>query len=222
MNGVLQDVRYALRQSRKNLVFTIVAVLTLALGIGANTAVFSVMNAVLLRSLPVHDPQRLYYLKLGSGNQPPRATTTGNDNTSFSEPVFEALRQRHDVFEDLVAYAPLSVQKVAVRYGETPEEAEGDEVSGNFFSGLTAGISCGRSFTPEDEQTHAAVAVISYDYWTRRFARSSSILGKTLFVKSVPFTIVGIAAPGFRGIEEGSSTDFWVPLQTRAELNAWG
>ncbi len=222
MNGILQDLRYALRQLRKNPGFTAAAVLTLALGIGANTAVFSVMNAVLLRSLPVHDPQRLYYLKIGGGDHPPRATTTGNDNISFSEPVFEALRQRKDVFEDLVAYAPLSVQKVAVRYGETPEEAEGDEVSGNFFSGLSAGIARGRGFTREDEQTHAAVAVISHDYWTRRFARNSSMVGETLFVKGVPFTIVGIAAPGFRGIEEGSSTDLWVPLQTRAELNAWG
>jgi len=222
MNGILQDLRYALRQLRKNPGFTAVAVVTLALGIGANTAVFSVMNAVLLRSLPVHDPQRLYYLKIGGGDHPPRATTTGNDNISFSEPVFEALRQRQDIFEDLVAYAPLSVRKVAVRYGEAPEEAEGDEVSGNFFSGLSAGIARGRGLTPNDEQTHAAVAVISYDYWTRRFARNSSTVGETLFVKGVAFTIVGIAAPGFRGIEEGSSTDFWVPLQTRAELNAWG
>src|SRR5437667_349531 len=129
MTGLLQDFRYALRQLRKSPGFAAVAVLTLALGIGANTAVFSVVNAVLLRALPVRDPGRLYYVQIASGNQPPRASNTGNDNTSFSEPVFEALRQRHDIFADLIAYAPLGIPKTAVRFGDTPEEAEGEEVS---------------------------------------------------------------------------------------------
>jgi len=139
MRGLAQDLRYALRQLRKSPGFTAVAVITLALGIGANTAVFSVMNAVLLRSLPVRDPQNLYYVQIGNGQDgPPSVSSTGNGNTSFSEPVFEALRERRDVFADLIAYAPLSIAKVAVRYGDSPEEAEGEEVSGNFFSGLTA------------------------------------------------------------------------------------
>jgi len=222
MNVLVQDFRYGLRQLRKSPGFTAVAVLTLALGIGANTAVFSVVNAVLLRALPVRDPGRLYYVQIANGNQPPRASNTGNSNTSFSEPVFEALRQRHDIFADLVAYAPLGIPKTAVRFGDTPEEAEGEEVSGSFFSGLTAGIVRGRAFTLDDERNHAPVAVISYDYWTRRFAQDSSVLGETLFVKNVPLTVIGIAAPGFRGIEPAISTDFWVPLQNRAELNAWG
>jgi predicted permease len=223
MTGFGQDIRYALRQLRKSPGFTTVAVVTLALGIGANTAVFSVMNAVLLRSLPVRDPQRLYYVQIGNdGNPPPSVSTTGDSNTSFSEPVFEALRQRKDIFSDLIAYAPLNVGKVAVRYGDSPEEAEGDEVSGNFFSGLTAQIIRGRGFTPEDERQHSPVAVISDSYWDRRFGRSSSVLGSTIFIKSVPFTIVGISAPGFHGIEPGDSTDFWVPLQNRPELGAWG
>jgi MacB-like periplasmic core domain len=139
MSGLAQDLRYALRQLRKSPAFTAVAVITLALGIGANTAVFSVMNAVLLRSLPVRDPHNLYYVQIGKGQDaPPSVSTTGNGNTSFSEPVFEGLRERRDVFADLIAYAPLSPAKVAVRYGDSPEEAEGEEVSGNFFSGLTA------------------------------------------------------------------------------------
>lgn len=223
MSGLAQDLRYALRQLLKSLGFTAVAVITLALGMGTNTAVFSVMNAVLLRSLPVRDPQRLYYVQIGNGqNQPPSANNTGNGNTSFSEPVFEALRQRKDVFADLMAYAPLSIAKVAVRYGESPEEAEGEEVSGNFFSGLTVQVVRGRGLTLEDERQHAAVAVISDAYWNRRFGRSLSILGSTIFVKSVPFAIVGVSAPGFHGVEPGVSTDFWVPLQDRLELNAWG
>jgi predicted permease len=222
MNGLLQDLRYALRQLRKNPGFTAVAVFTLALGIGANTAVFSVMNAVLLRMLPVRDPQRLYYLQIATGNPPPGAGNTGNAGTSFSEPVFQALRQRHDVFEDVIAFVPLGIGKVAVRHGEMPEEGKGDEVSGNFFSGLSAEIYRGRGLSLQDERDHAQVVVISYDYWTRRFARDADVLGRTLFIKNVPFTIIGVAASGFRGVEAANSTDFWVPLQSRAELNAWG
>ena len=221
MSGLLQDFRYALRQLRKSPAFTVVAVATLALGIGANTAVFSVMNAVLLRMLPVRDPHQLYHVQVPNG-QPPRASNTGNSDTSLSEPVFEALRQRRDVLDELIAYVPLSFGKVAVRYGNEPEAAEGDEVSGNFFSGLGVQMARGRGFALEDETNHAPVTVISYDYWTRRFARNPAILGETIYVKSVPFTIVGISAPGFRGLEAPASTDFWIPLQNRPELNAWG
>jgi predicted permease len=221
MTGLLQNVRYALRQVCQSPGFALVAAATLALGIGANTAVFSVMDAVLLRTLPVRDPHRLYYLQIAAGNQPPGAWNTGNGNTSFSEPVFEALRKRHDVFEDLIAYVPLGIGKVAVRYGDTPEEAQGDEVSGNFFSGLSAEILLGRGFSADDEKDHSRVAVIGYDYWTRRFARTSGILGITLFIKNVAFTIVGVAARGFHGMEPATSTDFWIPLQNRPELNAW-
>ena len=223
MNGVLQDVRYALRQLGRNPLFAAMVVLTLALGIGANTAVFSVMNAVLLRTLPVQNPQRLYYVRIGNGQgQPPGAENTGSSDTSFSEPVFEALRDRHDVFDDLIAYVPLGIGKVAARIGELPEEVQADEVSGNFFSGLSANIVHGRGFTPDDEKNHTSVAVISFAYWTRRFNREAHVLGRTLFVKGVPFTIVGVAASGFHGVEPASSTDFWVPLQKRPELNAWG
>jgi predicted permease len=222
MRGLVQDLRYSLRQLRKSPGFTFVAVITLALGIGANTAVFSVMDAVLSRMLPVRDPGRLYHLQIASGGQPRGARNTGNGDTSFSEPVFEALRQRNDVLDDVIGYVPLAMGKVAVRYGEAPEAAEGDEVSGNFFSGLTAGIFRGRGFSLEDERDHSQIVVISHDYWTWRFAGNATVLGTTLFIKNVPFTIVGIAAQGFRGLEPATSTDFWIPLQSRAELNAWG
>src|SRR5208282_6097754 len=123
---------------------------------------------------------------------------------------------------ELMAYAPLAIGKVPVRIGELPEEAEGDMVSGNFFSGLGAGFARGRGFSLEDEGAHAPFAVLSYSYWTGRFARNPSILGQIIYVKGIPFTIIGVAAQGFYGIEPGASTDFWIPLQNRPELNAWG
>ncbi len=104
MSGLVQDLRYAVRQLRKSPAFTVAAVVTLGLGIGANTAMFSVMNAVLLRSLPVPEPDRVFYLRVPTG-QPNGAENTGNDDTSFSYPVFQALRERHDVFSDVIASA---------------------------------------------------------------------------------------------------------------------
>lgn len=223
MNAFFQDIRYALRQMRTAPVFAVTALLTLALGIGANTAVFSVMNAVLLRGLPVPDPHQLVYLHVPDG-QPSGASNTGNATTSFSEPVFELLRQDKRAFADLIAFVPLSFSgKVAVRFGDAvAEEAEGDEVSGNFFSGLRVQLVRGRGFTLDDEKNHEPVVVLSYSYWTRRFLRNPSVLGQTLYVKGVPFAVIGIAPQGFHGVEPGSSTDFWIPLQNRPDLNAWG
>lgn len=217
----LQDLRYGLRMLRKGPGFTLVAMLTLALGIGGNTAVFSVMNTVLLRSLPLPNPQQLVFLSLPNG-PPDGLSTTGDDDKSFSYPVFEALRKERAVFSDLMAYMPLAVDKVAVRIGEDPEEAEGDMVSGNFFSGLGVSFARGRGFTLEDETAHTGVAVLSYSYWTTRFGRSPSAIGQTIYVKGVPFTVIGVTAQGFYGLEPASSTDFWIPLQNRPELNAWG
>jgi predicted permease len=224
MTNYIQDIQYALRQLRKSWAFTLVVVLTLAMGIGANTAVFSVMNAILLQLLPVSRPEGLAYVQMANGQgQAPGGSNTGNDSTSFTDPTFEALRQRSDIFEDLVGYVPLSFTgSVAVRYGDLPEESEGEEVSGNFFSGVGARIALGRGFIFDDEKKHAPLAVISYDYWTRRFSRNSAILGQVLYVKGVPLTIVGVTARGFKGIEPGVSTDFWIPLQSDPRLNAWG
>jgi predicted permease len=224
MISAIRDLRYALRQLRNSPGFTLTVVLMLALGIGANTAVFSVMNAILMQLLPVSRPEGLSYVRIGNGqNQAPGGWNTGDSDSSFTEATFEALRQRSDVFEDLIAYVPLSFTgSVAVRYGELPEEAEGEEVSGNFFSGLGARIESGRGFALDDEKNHAPLAILSYDYWTRRFARDPTILGRTLYVKGVPLTIVGVTAHGFKGIEPATSTDFWIPLQNRPELNAWG
>jgi len=220
MRNVSQDLRYALRQLRKSPGFTISAVLTLALGIGANTGIFSVMNAVLLRYLPVRDPQQLVYLR--PSGMPRNTMNTGDYTWSISENVYEQLRAERSVFADLVAFVPLSFDKVAVRYGAEPEEAIGDMVSGNFFDGLGVRLARGHAFTLDDETRHSPVVVLSYNYWTRRFARNPSVLGQTLFIKGLPFDIIGVAAQGFEGIDRAQATDLWVPLQNRPELNAWG
>jgi predicted permease len=219
LDKLLRDLRFGSRSLLKSPGFAITAILTLALGIGANTAVFSVMNAVLLRALPVSDPTRLVYLRTSNA---PRGTGTIDSNQTFSYAVYDALRHQNTALWPLMAYVPLSGSKVAVRYGAEPEEAEGDMVSGTFFSGLGVNLPLGRGFTQDDETHHAPLAVISYNYWTRRFARDREVLGKTLYVNAVPVTIVGVAAAAFEGVAPGGSTDFWIPLQNRRELNAWG
>src|SRR6202035_4317659 len=200
MTNFLNDLRYSIRQLRKAPGFTLVCALTLALGIGANTAVFSVMNAVLLKSLPVADPDRVVYLNTSDA---PKRTGTVDSRETFSYPVYDTLRQQQRGLTQVMAYVPLATSKVPVRYEGEPEEAEGDMVSGNFFSGLGVNLARGRGFTLQDEASHAPIAVISYNYWTQRFSRTPDVLGKTLYVNGVPLTIVGIASAGFEGVEAG-------------------
>ena len=214
------DLRFALRVLGKNPVFTAVAVITLALGIGANTAIFSAMNAVLLRSLPVKNADRLVWLRFQ--NQPRDTSQTGFGDRSHSEPAFEQLRAQREVFADLVAFVPLSFSKSIVRVGDAPEEAAVDMVSGNFFSGLGMPAALGQLFTLEDESGHTQVAVLSYNYWTRRFARNPSVIGQSLYIKGVPFRVIGVAARDFFGVEPQGSTDLWIPLQTQPQLKPWG
>jgi predicted permease len=219
LDKLIRDLRFGLRRLGQSPGFAATAILTLALGIGANTAIFSVMNAVLLKSLPVADPGRLVYLRTSDA---PRGTGTIDNNETFSYAVYDALRKENRGLAPVMAYVPLSASKVAVRIGDSPEEAEGDMVSGSFFSGLGVSLPLGRGFSQDDEARHAPIAVISHNYWTRRFARSPDVLGTTLYVNGVPLTIVGVAAEGFEGLEGAGSTDFWIPLQNRVELNAWG
>lgn len=219
LDRMARELRFGFRSLRQSLGFALTAILTLALGVGANTAVFSVMNAVLLKSLPVPDPDRLVYLRTSN---PPHGTGTIDSNETFSYPVYDALRRQGGAFSAVMAYVPLSGSKVSVRIGAEPEEAEGEMVSGTFFSGLGVKLARGHGFSSQDEDNHAPLAVISYNYWTRRFARDPAVLGKTLYVSGAPMTIVGVAAEGFEGLEAGMSTDFWLPLQNRPELNAYG
>lgn len=218
---MLADLRYALRQLRKSPGFAITAIATLALGIGANTAIFSVMHAVLDRLLPVREPQQLFYLS--HEHMPAGVSDTGNMHFTYGINVYRRMREDRSVFSDVIAYVPLSFAKTAARVGDEPEEIQADEVSGNFFSALGVGMAAGKGFAAADEDKHSAVAVLSYGYWTRRFQRSPDAIGQAIHVNGVPMTVVGVAGPRFYGVESGgTATDLWIPLQNRPELNAWG
>ena len=215
-----RDVRYGTRQLAKTPVFTIVSVLTVALGVGANTAVFSVMHAVLMKMLPVKNSSHVFYVH--TTGFPDTAYQTGDSNTSFSYATYRALREQGGL-QEVMTFIPMSSSgKAAVRIGTVPEEAAGDMVSGNYFSGLGVGMQLGRGFVQKDEDDHAPVAVISEGFWATHYERSRDVIGKTLYIKSVPFTIVGVARKGFEGTEGRLPSDFWIPLQSRPEFNAWG
>jgi predicted permease len=221
VDNIGSDIRYGFRQLRRFRIFALTAILTVALAIGATTAICRVMNAVLLRWLPLPHPQQLYYLHLPDGH-PYGASNTGDDTTSFSRSTFEYLRLDRRAFSDVMAFVPLSNGKVAVRKGDAPEEANGEMVSGNFFSGLGVRMRLGDGFKMEDEQRHAPVVVLSLDYWTHLYSRDPGILGQPIYIKGIPFAVIGVTAEGFSGVEAGQATDFWIPLQSRAELNPWG
>lgn len=218
--NVGRDLRYGMRQLIKTPVFTIVCVLTLALGVGANTAVFSVMHAVLQKMLPVNDAAKVFYVH--TTGWPDGVWQTGDSATSFSYPFYQALHGLSGL-QDVMTFTPMSNSgKAPVRVGEVPEEAAGDMVSGNYFSGLGVGTEVGRGFVPKDETDHTQVTVISEAFWSTHYQRSADVIGKTLYIKSVPFTIVGVAKQGFEGTEGALPLDFWIPLQNRPGFNTWG
>jgi hypothetical protein len=155
-----RDWRQTGRMLAANRGFAAIAILTLALGIGANTAIFSVTNALLLQSLPVADAQQLY--RVNTTRMPNGAGNTGNSRTSFSDHVFENLRHHSTVLSSLVAYVPLGSNKISVRAGKLPEEVSADMVSGNFFSGLGVRSACGRLLSADDEAAHTPFAEVSY------------------------------------------------------------
>ncbi len=219
MTTLLNDIRYALRQLRKSPGFTVTAILTLALGIGANTGMFTVLEAMLLRALPIHDAQRVVYITENAW--PDNISMTGNSSWTFMLPVFQQLRRQKQVFSDVIAYAPLAFGKVDVRVGHAPMTTEADMVSGNFFQMLGVSMLRGRAFGMQDEKQHAQVVVLSYNFWTRAYSRNPDVIGQTLYVKGIPFTIVGIAAPNFVGVEPATRDDFWIPLQNRPDLTPY-
>ena len=197
-----QDLGYGIRQLRRSPGFTAIAVLTLALGIGANTAIFSVIDAVMLRKLPVKNPQELVAL----------ATVGPYGVGSFSYPGFGRFHDENHVCSDMAAIGQLN--KLGASIDGQAETLDGRIVSGNFFSLLGVGASAGRTFTSQDETTprSSAVAVISYGYWKRRFGVSPAVVGKSITLNRTPFTIVGVTPEGFSGLDAGRSPDIYVPM----------
>jgi len=214
-----QDLRYGLRMLLKSPAFTLVAVVTLALGIGANSAIFNVLDAVLLRALPAADPQRLVLLTDPEAHGRDYGEETGNRSLlGFSE--FKHLRDHNDVFSGVLAAdseAPkleVSVSNFSSGLAEEPETARVQLVSGDYFSVLGVSATVGRTFTREVDRARGGspVAVISYAYWKERFNLDPGILGRSLRIHQTPFEVIGVAPPGFFGTTVGEEPDIWVPL----------
>ena len=202
-DSTARDLRYALRQIRRRPGFTAAVIASLALGIGANTAIFTLINAALLRSLPVADPQGLWFV---ARHQPQGA--------SYGYGYQEILRLRaaNPVFSDIAAYGTTRLS-VSVD-GSVEPVAEGQMVSGNFFQLLGVAAAAGRTIQPQDDERPNAhpVAMLSYSYWQRRFGRDPAVVGRTITLAGTPFTIIGVAAPDFFGLEVGRSADIFVPV----------
>ena len=220
-----QDLRYAVRMLANSPGFALVAVLSLALGIGGNTAIFSLMNAVMLRSLPVREPDRL--LLFGKGRW--AGITDGMPNRSwqlFSYPFYREVQSKNQVFTGVTAMMSLPNDVRGVVSGNADSEAmHARLVSGTYFDVLGVKAAVGRTFTDAEDQIPGAnpVAVISYSWWQRRFGRDASVLGKTLAIGPTVFKIIGVAAPEFFGTTVGESPDLWIPLAMNAQLPpGWG
>ncbi|MEM7586021.1 MAG: ABC transporter permease [Acidobacteriota bacterium] len=209
MDGLLQDVVYGLRRLIKSPVATLVAVISLALGIGLNTTVFSYVNFLLLRPLPVDQPDELMRVYT--------SRASGFRFGAVSYPDYEDLAERNQVFEELIAerFTPLSI---VLGSGE-PERLWGTLVSGNYFQALGIGAAEGRVLTPDDDKAPGAhsVAVLSYGFWTDRFDRDPAAVGQTLRINGFPFTIVGVARAGFSGTTVGTEPIAWVPMMMQEQ-----
>ena len=201
-----RDLRYGFRQLRRSPGFTAVVVLSLALGIGANSAIFSILNALLLRSLPVRAPGELFIVRQQSRSKIPQR---------FSDPMFQRLRDSGSGAQAMAAMSRVTRAQMTLDGGAQPEVAPVQLVSGEFFSTLGLSPVLGRTPIPSD----TAAAVISHGFWQRRFAGSADVLGRKIRLNGALFTIIGVAPRGFRGVWLESPTDVWVPLTMQADIH---
>lgn len=209
MNTLLLDLRHAIRQLAKTPVFTLVAALSLGLGIGANTAIFSLVNGALLKPLPVRDPGRVVALFTSD--------YSGSDYGGTSYLDFLDFRERSDAFEGLSAYV---LQPVAFAGLEGQSARLWAELATpDYFATLGLPIARGRALGQEDDRPEASAAVLSHDLWQRRFGGDPGVVGRTLTLSGRTFTIVGVAAPGFAGLVRGLAADLWLPLAARPALD---
>src|SRR3954468_24319969 len=217
----LRDFHYALRQFRLSPVFTATAVLTLALGIGGTTAIFTLIHAVMLRSLPVADPAGLY--RIGEGDDCCVEGGTQDTWGLVSYPLFERLKQESPEFEQVTAFQAgqrqVSVRREGAQTAARPLRSE--YVTGNYFSTLGIGAYGGRVISPQDDTPGSApVVVLSYHSWQTTYGADPSILNSTFIIEGHPFTVVGVAPPGFFGETLRSDPpDVWIPLQQEPLIN---
>jgi predicted permease len=212
MTPLLQDLRYAFRGLGKSKAFTTVAVLSLALGIGANTAIFTLMDQVLLRRLPVRDPEQLVLLSMKGMHY--GSNWGGN---AISHPLYEDLAHNNRVLSGMFCRFPTSV---SLAFGGGTERVAAELVSGTYFPVLGVGAALGRTFTPADDQTPGGhpVVVLSHAYWKTRFGANPNVLGQTLVVNGHDMTVVGVAAPGFSGVELEFVPQIFVPVMMKAQM----
>ena len=229
---LLQDIRFALRTLRKSPGFTAVAVLTLALGVGANTAIFSFIDAVLLRSMPVKNPQQLVVFNWSARANPKLqghssygdcADQTGIGDCSFSIPFYKTVRAQAGAFSGMAAFAgPLEVD---LSGNGVASIVRGLYVSGDFFSTLGVSTFIGRPLTPSDDSPSAPPAIVlNYAYWARAFGAAPSVIGRTVRLDSTTVTIVGVADPHFTNLTPGKPLDFFMPLSVADSVRGewWG
>lgn len=209
---MINDIRYALRTLAKSPGFACVVIFTLALGIGANAAIFSLMDRVLLQSLPVANPDQLAVL---SSYDPKEGPDIGS---SFSYPMYLDLRDKNDVFSGVIVRGGTQMN---VSYGDQTERVRGELVSGNFFEVLGVRPWAGRLFTQDDDRTPGAhpVAVLSYAYWESRFGKDPNLIGKTIIVNEHPLTVIGVTPPGFYGVSLSSNPDVRVTMMMTPVFN---
>jgi hypothetical protein len=197
MLAMIRELAYSFRVLRRSPLFTTAAVLSLALGIGANSAIFSLLNQVVLRALPVEDPERLVLLHTDYSG--PGSSSSDNSEAVFSYPMYRDLRDRDTAFSAVIAR--MGTQPTVGWRGNT-ESAAAELVSGNFFRALGVGAAIGRVLVPEDDDAPGGhpVVVISHSYWSSHFANDPGILNQTVTVNGHPMTVVGVADARFNGI----------------------
>jgi putative ABC transport system permease protein len=216
MQTLWQDVRYGLRILAKNPGFTLIAILTLALGIGANTAIFSLLNQVLLRPLPVRNPAELVVLK-SPGPKHGHVWSDGDDSEIFSYPLYKALAKNTTVFNGVLARYEFSASIAS--HGQT-DRGSGELVTGNYFEVLGVQPAFGRVLSPADDDVQGAhpVVVLSHAYWGRHFGGDAGVLNQTILVNNTEMTIVGVAQAGFTGIQVGQTPDIFVPMTMKGQM----
>jgi predicted permease len=224
MEILIKDLKYGFRSLLKRKGFAAIAIITLALGIGANTAIFTLVNAVLLKSLPVSHPEELVLFSetTGEGTSLQDSPPTG-EWKRFSYASYQYLRDHNQSFQDVTALRSgetrLSVRMTGTQTVETAQRASGHLVAGNYFSVLGVTAMRGRVLTPEDDKPSASpAAVVSHKYWQQQLNSDAAITGKTLVINGTNFTIVGVTPPEFFGERVRRSPDFWLPLSFQPQV----